>query len=358
MTSPRPPRRPAEPPADGAKPPARRSRGTGRVRIEDVARAAGVSAQSVSRWLRDPTKLAQETGRRVAAAVRDVGYVPNLIAGSLASNRSHVVAILVPTLANPVHAGPVEGLSQALRPAGYQVLVGTTDYQPDTEEALIRAFVARRVDGLVLTGSHLTAGSRRILKAAGIPVVQLWELPASPFDMAVGMSNPAIGARVARHFAERGHRHLAVVGHAEPSDTRSAGRVSGFVAECARLGLTAPRVLEVPRPMAVRDAVPLLVELRRGARPARAVFCTSGQLGIVLLLDARKLAIDVPGELAIVGFETALATVVVPNLSAVRIPVHELGFKAGEMLLRRMAGEAPAQRRVDTGFELILRESS
>ena len=357
MTSSRPPRRPAEPRGD-AKPPARRSRGTGRVRIEDVARAASVSAQSVSRWLRDPGKLGPEIARRIAAAVRDVGYVPNLIAGSLASNRSHVVAILVPTLANPVHAGPVEGLSQALRPAGYQVLVGTTDYRPDTEEALIRAFVARRVDGLVLTGTALTPGARRILKAAAIPVVQLWELPASPFDMAVGMSNQAIGARVARHFAERGYRQLAAIGHAETSDTRSSGRVAGFVAECARLGLAPPRVLDVPRPMAVRDAVPLLVELRRGARPARAVFVTSGQLGVVLLLDARKLAIDVPGELAIVGFESPLATVVTPNLSAVRVPVHELGFKAGELLLRRMSGEAPIQRRVDTGFELIVRDSS
>jgi LacI family gluconate utilization system Gnt-I transcriptional repressor len=339
-----------------AIPPPRRSRGTGRVRIEDVARAADVSAQTVSRFLRHPDQVGPAASERIAAAIREVGYVPNLIAGSLASNRSRVVAIIVPTLANPIHAQPVEGLGDALRADGYQVLVGTTDFSGDVEEALVRAFVGRRVDGIVITGGRLSAASRTVLKAAAIPVVQLWELPRVPFDMAVGNSNIDIGACIARHFAERGYRRLAVIGHLQKSDTRSADRVTGFVAETKRLGLPDPVVMAVDRPMLIRNTTDLLAQLQHAN--VRAVFTTSAQLSVVLLLNARAAGIAVPGELAIAGLESDLSTVVSPTLTAVRVPAYDLGLQAGRLLLRRMAGEKVTQRRIDTGFEFIPREST
>ena len=334
----------------------RRSRGTGRVRIEDVARAAEVSAQTVSRFLRHPEKVGAAASARISAAIREVGYVPNLIAGSLASNRSRIVAIIVPTLANPVHAQPVEGLGDALRADGYQVLVGTTNFQQDVEDALVRAFVGRRVDGIVITGGRLSAASRTVLKAAATPVVQLWELPRVPFDMAVGVSNIDIGACMARHFFERGYQSLAAIGHAARTDTRSGDRVKGFVAEAQRLGLPVPLVIEPERPMLIRDATPLLETLRQEG--VRAVFCSSGQLTVVLLLNAAAMGVAVPGALAIGGLESDLATVVSPALTTIRLPVYELGLQAGRMLLRRMAGEVVAQRRVDTGFELCVRQST
>lgn len=334
----------------------RRSRGTGRVRIEDVAREAGVSAQTVSRFLRAPAQVGPEASARIEAAVRAVGYVPNLVAGSLASNRSRIVAIIVPTLANPVHAQPVQGLGDALRPHGYQVLVGTTDFQAETEAALIRAFVGRRVDGLAVTGGSFAEPSRQVLAAAGIPVVQLWELPEDPFDMTVGLSNDAIGVRVAAHFAAHGYRRLAVIGHAEASDTRSAGRVVGYCAEAARLGLAAPLVLLPERPMLIRDATPLLDQLV--AADVDAVFCTSSQLSVVLLLNARSRGLAVPEDLAIAGIDSDFATVVAPAITAIRVPAYDVGLQAGRLLLRRLAGEAVPERRIDTGFTFIRRGST
>jgi LacI family gluconate utilization system Gnt-I transcriptional repressor len=334
----------------------RRSRSTGRVRIEDVARAAEVSAQTVSRFLRHPGQVGPAASARIAAAIREVGYVPNLVAGSLASNRTRVVAIIVPTLANPVHAQPVEGLGDALRADGYQVLVGTTDFRPEVEAALIAAFVGRRVEGIVITGGRLSAASRRVLRGAAIPVVQLWELPRVPFDMAVGTSNIDIGVCMARHFAERGYRRLAVIGHLRKSDTRSADRVTGFLAEAARKGLAPPHVMAVDRPMLIRDTSDLLAELRQAG--SEAVFCTSAQLSVVLLLNARAAGIAVPGALAIAGLECDLSTVVNPTLTAVRVPAYDLGLQAGHLLLRRMAGESVAQRRIDTGFEFFARQST
>jgi LacI family gluconate utilization system Gnt-I transcriptional repressor len=339
--------------------PARRSRRSGRARIEDVAQVAGVSAQTVSRVLREPERVGADARARVERAIDRVGYVPNLVAGALASNRSRVIAIIVPTLANAVHAGSVEGLSDAVRPARYEVLVGTTGYDRARERALVRAFLGRRVDGLAIAGGTLDADVESLLRAAGVPVVQLWELPDDPVDLAVGVHGEAVGAAVARHLAARGHRRLAVIGHSAVSDTRSAARARGFLASVAALGLPRPRVLNADRPWAMADAAAMLDPLLAGARPPEAVFCTGDQIAIGLLLGARRAGLAVPAQLAIAGVgDSDLAGLVTPSLTTVRIPRYRMGLEAGRRLLRRIAGESVEERRLDLGFELIVRESA
>jgi LacI family transcriptional regulator, gluconate utilization system Gnt-I transcriptional repressor len=336
----------------------RRSRSSGRVRIEDVAHAAGVSAQTVSRVLRQPERVGSDARERVQQAIARVGYVPNLVAGSLASNRSRVVAIIVPTLANAVHADSVEGLSDAVRPARYEVLVGTTGYERARETSLVRAFLGRRVDGLAIASGVLDPEIHALLRAAVVPTVQLWELPKHPVDMAVGVDGREVGVAVARHFAAAGYDRLAVIGHRAASDTRSAARAAGFLDAVAAFGLPRPRILEAERPWDMQDAARLLGPLLQGARPPRAVFCTGDQVAIGLLLGARRGGIDVPGRLAVVGVgDSDLASLVTPALTTVRIPRYRMGLEAGRMLLRRIQGEAVAERSLDLGFELIVRES-
>lgn len=338
---------------------ARRSRGRGRVRIEDVAAAAGVSAQTVSRVLREPERVGSEARERVQQAIARIGYVPDLVAGALASRRSRVVAIVVPTLANAVHAGSVEGLSDAVGPAGYQVLVGTTSYERAREREVVRAFLGRRVDGLVIAGGELDPEAEALLRAAGIPVVQLWELPADPVDLAVGVDGEAVGAAMARHLARRGHARLGVIGHGAASDTRSAARVRGFLAAAAALGLTAPRCLQAARPWAMQEAAALLGPLLAGPAAPSAVFCVGDQIAIGLLLGAARAGIAVPGRLAIAGVgDSDLASLVTPALTTVGIPRYRMGFEAGRMLLRRLAGEVVEPRCLDLGFELLVRESA
>lgn len=337
----------------------RRSRATGHVRIEDVARGAGVSAQTVSRFLRDPGQVGVEVAARVRAAVEAIGYVPNRVAGALASNRSHIVAILVPTIANPIHALPVQALTETLRPFGYQVLVGATDYDPATEEELVAAFVGRRVDGIVLTGTTLTERTRRILRHAGIPVVQLWELPRDPLDMAVGFDNDASGAVMARHFHARGYRRLAVLSHAAPGDTRSLARLQGFKREATQLGLPPPMLHSYDNPTDMEQGAALLARLLQGAEPPDAVFCVGAPIAIGMILAAPRAGIAIPGDIAIAAFgDNDLAPLISPALTTIRVPRHELGRRAAELLLRRFAEQLVESPVVDIGFELIIREST
>ncbi len=344
------------PPSDSPK---RRSRGTGRVRIEDVAAAAGVSAQTVSRFLRNPDLVSAGLAARVRAAVEANGYMPNRVAGALASNRSYIVAILVPTIANPIHALPVQALTDALRPAGYQVLVGATGYDPTTEEELVAAFVGRRVDGIVLTGTGFTPRTRAILAHAGIPVVQLWELPDDPIDMAVGFDNEASGEAVARHLHARGYRRLAVLSHAAAGDTRSLARCRGFAREAARLGLPAPLSYPYESPTDMTQGARLLALLREGVGRPDAVFCVGAPIAIGIILAAAGAGVAIPGELAVCAFgDNDLAPLVSPALTTVRVPRQELGRQAALMLLERFAARGVAEPVVDVGFELVVRAST
>lgn len=337
----------------------RRSRGTGHVRIEDVARAASVSAQTVSRYFRSPDRVSPETARKIRESIEATGYVPNLIAGSLASNRSRIIAVVVPTIANPVHATQVQGLADAVRAEGYQVLVGTTDYDRETEHRLVAMVLGRRVDGVVLAGAFLRDDTVALLQRSGVPVVQIWELPEHPVDMAVGHSNADIGRTVARHLLERGRRRMAVLTHAAASDTRAAARVVGFREELAKVSLPSPAVIEVDRPNDLKATPELLARLLALSPRPEAVFCVNDPLAIGLVLACQRAGVRVPADLAIVGVgDSDLAAMISPSVTTVRIPRYELGQTAGAMLLARLGGGRPERAVVDLGFQLIVRQST
>lgn len=172
-----------------SQPPPRRPRkrsATRSVTLSDVAAAAGVSAQTVSRVVRDPLSVSDETRARVQAALTATGYVPNLAASNLASNRSRTVAALVPQINASVFADTVHAFSTALAAHGYQIFVGTTDYRPEHEEEVLRSFLGRRPDGLLMVGTRHTPGTLTLLRAAGVPVVETWGWSRDPVDLLVG----------------------------------------------------------------------------------------------------------------------------------------------------------------------------
>ncbi|KGM35547.1 LacI family DNA-binding transcriptional regulator, partial [Inquilinus limosus] len=170
-------------------------------RIEDVAALAGTSPMTVSRALRGEGRVSPETLARINAAVEALGYVPNLSASSLASRRSGILAVLVPTIGNSVFSETVRGVADAAEAAGLHLLIGDYAYSDDKRHQLVRALVGRRPDALVLVGAVQDEAARTLLRQHGVPVVETWELSDDPVDMAVGFSNFAAGVEVARHLA-------------------------------------------------------------------------------------------------------------------------------------------------------------
>jgi LacI family gluconate utilization system Gnt-I transcriptional repressor len=323
--------------------------------MEDVARAAGVSAITVSRALNAPDKLAPATLRAVRAAIERLRYLPNLTAGSLASNRSRIVAVIVPTIANSIFSDTIDGLAQALARHRYQLLLGQTGYRLEEEAALVAAFLGRRVDGVVLTGVAHARGVRSRLQRAGIPVVETWDLTPRPIDMIAGFSNRAAGHAAARYLTAKGYRSLAFIGG---TDDRSAKRLAGF-REGAREGKagTVSAAL-LPVSSAPADGAAALAGLLARKAP-RAVFCSNDMLAAGVLFECARRRIDVPGRLAVMGFaDLPIAVGIEPSLTSVQVRATEMGQRAGELLLRRLAGDTVRERIVDLGYAVVERASA
>jgi LacI family gluconate utilization system Gnt-I transcriptional repressor len=325
------------------------------VTLEDVARIAGVSAITVSRVVNRPELVAPATVAHVQRAIARTGYVPNLLAGGLASRRSRLVAALVPTVANSIFIEMIQSLTDTLWAARYQVVLGLAGYR-EREDALVTAILSRRPDALFVVGVSHSPESRRRILAARIPVVEAWDLTAAPLDMVIGFSHERVGAAVADHLVARGYRRIASVW---TDDERALRRRSGFLAALARHGLAeAGAEMGSPPTTLGMGRRGLAALLDRGVRPD-AVACSSDAMAHGVLAEAQSRRLPVPRRLAVMGFgDLDFAAGTVPALSTVRIDRSAIGRLAAEALLARIAGEAPREKVLDVGFEVVERETT
>lgn len=344
--------------APAAEPmPARRTRrGSGGITLRELAQMVGVTKVTISRALNTPERVSPETLQKIQEAVRKTGYVPNLVAGSLASNRSRLVMALVPSLAGSVFQETTEAMTTALAEAGYQLLIGQSGYDKAREDALIDAVIGRRPAGIVLTGVMHSPVSRERLRGAGVPVVETWDLTDTPIDMLVGFSHVAVGQEAARYLHGRGARHAAVI---TPGDARALVRSAAFAkAMQALCGRQVP-IYPMASPTHLgngRDALALLLQEHP---ETDAVFCGADSLALGALIEARARGLAVPGQLKVLGYgDQNFARHTDPPLSTMRIDGTQIGKLAAGMLVDRIEGRAVAQKSVDVGFELIERGSA
>lgn len=339
-----------------AKTPGTRSRPTGGVTLIDVAKRAGVAPMTVSRVLNQPAQVKPQTREKVFKAIEETGYVPNLVAGALASNRSRLVAVVVPMLTNPIFSDTFQAIAERLATSGYQVLLGTSGYQADQEQELLEVILSRRPDGIILTGTLHTEASRQRLRASRVPVVETWDLSNDPIDMLVGFSHEQVGERLAAHLLASGYRDFALMA---VNDPRGSRRSQSFLRALAERGITDVR-------RQVFEGLPTLAHGREGLRNVLQdaprplmVVCTSDTLAHGVLTEAAAQAVKVPEQLAVVGFgDMNFAAHTFPPLSTVRIDGRAMGTAAATMLLNRLNGEGGEPVAQDIGFEIVEREST
>ena len=312
------------------------------VKITDVAARAGVAPMTVSRVLNSPERVAAPTALRVRAAIAELGYVPNLVAGGLSSRRSRIIAAIVPTITTPIFAACIGSFTDTLERAGYHVVLGLSGYDAEREDELVGTILGRQPDGLLLTGTvHAPATLARIGNA-GVPLVEIWDETADPTDMLVGFDHAKVGEAVADFFAAGGHRDFAVIA---ADDIRARARRDGFVAAIISQGgrLLAERIL--PAPGAILGGRAALRTLLPELGSRTALFCSSDLVAAGALLEARAQGIAVPERLAVCGFgDFELGQAFEPAITTVSVDSGGIGRLAAEALLRRLRGEdAPAR---------------
>lgn len=346
-----------EKPAVPEKPNARDISTGGGVTMSTIGRLAGVSQVTVSRALSNPSKVSPQTLERIHAAIRQTGYVPNALAGALASRRSRLITALVPSITNIVYATLLHGFSQIMREQGYQIMLAECGFDPEDEEKLISAMLSRRPDGMLLTGIHHTAASRRILLGAEIPVVEIWDVTETPIDFCVGFSHLDAGRAVADFAVKTGHKRALTI---TASDERAHRRRMAFSEAFQKSG--GDQVLRVDCDGAAslgigREAFSKAVT-EQGFMDG-VVFCSSDLLAQGVLIEAQSRGLSIPKQVSVIGFgDQDFAAVVEPALTTVRVDRHEFGRVAAAQMQKRILGETLERPVIDLGFEIVRRASA
>lgn len=308
-----------------------------------VAKRAGVSEITASRALRGGTFVAAETRHRVEKAARELKYMPNRLAGTLAGASSRQVAVVLPSLSNIVFADVLKGLETRLDDAGYHPILGISHYDPSREERLLRDLLSWRPAGLVLAPTGKSDATRSLLKAADLPVVEIMDIDGEIADMAVGFSHRSAGRTMAYYLAGRGYRRFAYVGHDISTDFRAVARLDGFREGLSDIGadFLHAEILDGPSsvPLGRQGLEKLLNEAP--TRP-EAVFFSNDDMAVGGVFHCQAAGLNMPADIALAGFNGLSIGQALPTpLTTIASNREQIGLVAAESLLQRLRGEVP-----------------
>jgi LacI family gluconate utilization system Gnt-I transcriptional repressor len=331
---------------------------TGKIRLTEVAKLAGVSPITASRFFRNPEALSAGKRVRVESAANELGYVPNLAARALASQRTEVIGVLIPSLTNNVFSDVLRGIYDALDGSRYSIQLANTRYSILQEERLLRLFLAQKPAGLIVTGINQTPDSRAIMESVDCPIVQIMEIGPAPVDMMIGFSHFEASKAAISHLLDQGYRRIGFLG--ARMDPRVQRRLEGYRAAMNGAGLFEERLIVttvVPTSMTLGGT--LFADLLAKAPEIDAVFCVNDDLALGALFECRRRHMSVPEQMAIVGFnDLEFVASSVPTLTSVRTNRYEMGKNAATMVIETLEGRRPDQPVVDLGFSVVQRESS
>jgi LacI family gluconate utilization system Gnt-I transcriptional repressor len=333
--------------------------GGGEIKMSDIARHAGVSPMTVSRALSEPGTVSEKMRRKVDAAVRQFGYLPNRIAGSLSSRRSNVVGLIVPSIRNSLYATMIQAISDVLRANGLHLMIANSGHRLEDEEALVSALLAQRVCGLILHNTSHSRRLRELLANSDVPVVETGNLPAKPLDMAVSYSNFEAARAMTAHLGRLGYRRIGFVTLPLRDNDRSRERRRGYFAALKDLGLPTDPGLVLEAPGGFSDGADALVRLVQTHPDIDAGFFAGDVLAVGALFECQRRGWAVPGRIAIASFDDLdLLRHAVPTVTTLHIPRQDIGRRSAELLVNRLHGAPPEKVRIDVGFEIVQRESS
>ncbi|MBY0363008.1 MAG: LacI family DNA-binding transcriptional regulator [Phreatobacter sp.] len=350
-------------PVPGSCPPRRWQPAVGvaeTMRMRDIAEALGVSTMTVSRALRVDASVAPETRNAILKAIEERGYVPDQIAASLSSRKSGFVAVLVPSLNNPHFSETVLALNETFATHRIQPLIGSTNYDSRTEASLVRAFLSRKPEALVLTNDGHQADLRRLLARTDLPVVEIWDRPEDPIQHVVGFSNREAMRDLTLALMDRGYRNIVYVGENADEGTRSGERRRGFVEAQMLRGVDHPRMCSIGRPPAtMSDGEAALAVVMRDCPGADLIMCVSDPLAFGVINALKRRGLRVPEDIAVAGFgDFEISRIALPAITTVKVDPFTIGRTTAELILTLRARSSkdrppsPVIKRIETATDI------
>ncbi len=308
--------------------------------LRDVSEASGVSEMTVSRVLRNRGDVSENTRQKVLEAARVLGYVPNKIAGALASQRVNLVGVIIPSLSNMVFPEVLTGISDVLEGTGLQPVVGVTNYHPEREEAVLYEMLSWRPSGMIIAGVEHSDASRAMLRQAGVPVVEIMDIDGTPIDSAVGISHLRAGRKMARAIVEAGYKRIAFLGTQMINDHRAKKRLAGFEEELALHGLTLADREFYSGGSALLKGREMTQHVLERTPDIDFLYYSNDMIGAGGLLYCLENGIDVPGKIGLAGFNGVELLDGLPRrLATMDAGRLEIGRRAATIIAEKHAAE-------------------
>jgi DNA-binding LacI/PurR family transcriptional regulator len=327
--------------------------------IRDVARAAGVAASTVSRYLNGQLRVSPATEAKVLEAVTELGYVPNAAARNLAMRRSGVIGFVVPEISNPYFGAIADHVVEAVERHGRLVLLCSHRSQSVKQSSYIELLATGAIDGMLYLGSFRSNERLAAAITDGLPVVVVDEpIAGLPPVHTVVMDDYAGGYQATSYLVALGHRRIAFVsGPAELGSVQE--RYRGYCDALRKSGIEADEQVSLAGQFTEQFGMSALPHLLGPAEPPTAAFVASDYIALGVISAAKAHGVRVPEELSVVGFDDIrFSQYVHPRLTTIRSPLERLARLGVELLFDRLHDpQAPARTEV-LPVELVIRESA
>lgn len=327
--------------------------------ILDVAKRAGVSPATVSRFYNSPAVVKGPTRKRIEQAASDLGYIRDRMAGALHNRFSGTFGLIVPTIDNAIFAEMIEAFSARLQEKDRTMLIAAHGYDLELETAIVRSLLERRIDGVALVGFDHGDVALNMLAQRDVPVISIWNYEQDAIMPCVGADNGLAGALVAEHIASLGHKDIALVFPDTQNNDRARHRLKSVTAKLEKSGIRISPDRNLTCHYDVGEAKKLGKTLL-SSNPPSAIICGNDVIALGLVYAANSLGIKVPEQVSIAGVGDFRGSEhLEPGLTTVRLPAKRIGIIAADTLLHMSeTGMAPNPRNLSIPLELKIRGST
>ena len=309
--------------------------------LRDVSEASGVSEMTVSRVLRNKGDVSAATRQKVQDAAKRLGYVPNKIAGALASSRVNLVAVIIPSLGNMVFPEVLAGISEVLEDTDLQPVVGVTDYLPEKEEKVLFEMLSWRPSGVIIAGLEHSEASRAMLRQACIPVVEIMDTDGEPIDACVGISHRRAGRKMAEEIIAAGYKKIGFMGTKMPLDHRARKRFEGFTRTLAKAGIEIADQEFYSGGSALAKGREMTAKMIARSPDLDFLYYSNDMIGAGGLLYLLEQGVAIPDQIGLAAFNGVELLDGLPRqLATMDACRREIGVKAAQIIVARNQGLA------------------
>jgi LacI family transcriptional regulator len=329
------------------------------VTIDDVAKLAKVSTATISRAINKPEIVSDKLKRKIDTVIKKSGYIPNAGARTLMLKKSGSIGAIVPTLDNAIFAQGLSEFQRQLSKSGYQMLVASTNYDPETESNQIRNLLLQGVEGIAMFGASQKRDALKLLKTRQLPYIHVGTLDVPLNGFASGYDNKKVIQLGTQYLINQGHKRFGMIAGITQNNDRATDRVIGVIQILKQHGINLKKELIIEVPYQINDARQALQTLLKNDPKITAIICGQDILAIGALLEAQSLKITVPDQISIIGFDDLeICRHMQPSLSSIHLDSVAMWSKAADHLIAQINGAEKIPKKILVDANLVIRNST